>query len=209
MPNPIDSLQQIIEAALMVSGKPLTIPQLQNLFEEAEQPSTAEIRACLQALSEHYALHSGVELHEVASGFQFQARKEYSSWLAKLWEEKPARYSRALLETLALIAYRQPITRAEIEEIRGVTVSSHITKTLLEREWIKVIGYREVPGKPALYGTTKAFLDHFNLKNLAELPTLAELKDLEHQEANLQVQLELANTDSEPSLIEEAATSNE
>lgn len=188
-----EQLQQIIEAALMVAGRPLTIANMQNLFDEPEQPETTDIKAALQALTERYAT-SGIELRELASGYQFQAKTELSNWLSKLWEERPQRYSRALLETLALIAYRQPITRAEVEEIRGVTVSSHIVKALLEREWIKVIGYREVPGKPALYGTTKAFLDHFNLKNLADLPTLAELKDLESQEAKLNVQLELDHT---------------
>lgn len=189
-----EQLQQILEAALMVAGRPLPVAHMQRLFDEAEQPSTAEIQTALEALRERYQI-SGIELREVASGFQFQAKTELSPWLSRLWEERPPRYSRALLETLALIAYRQPITRAEIEEIRGVTVSSHITKTLLEREWIRVIGYREVVGKPALYGTTKTFLDHFNLKSLDELPTLAELKDLDVQEAKLQVQLELPQTD--------------
>lgn len=189
-----EQLQQIIEAALMVAGRPLTVTHIQNLFDEPEQPEITDIKAALQALTERYAT-SGIELRELASGYQFQARTELSNWLSKLWEERPQRYSRALLETLALIAYRQPITRAEVEEIRGVTVSSHIVKALLEREWVKVIGYREVPGKPALYGTTKAFLDHFNLKNLADLPTLAELKDLDSQEAKLNIQLELDHTE--------------
>lgn len=193
-------LQQILEAALMVAGRPLTIAHLQKLFEESDLPTSAEILAGLQALKTHYA-ESGIELSEVASGYQFQAKTELSTWLSKLWEERPPRYSRAVLETLALIAYRQPITRAEIEEIRGVTVSSHIVKTLLEREWVRVIGYREVVGKPALYGTTKAFLDHFNLTSLDELPTLAELKDLDLQEAKLQVQLELPHTEAQPERI--------
>jgi len=191
-----EKLQQIIEAALMVAGRPLPVAHIQKLFSETEQPTPAEIQTALQALRERYA-DSGVELYEVASGFQFQARTELSGWLSNLWEERPARYSRALLETLALIAYRQPITRAEVEEVRGVAVSSHIIKTLLEREWIRVIGYKEVAGKPALYGTTKSFLDHFNLKSLNELPTLAELKDLDSQEAKLQVQLELPNSDND------------
>ena len=189
-----EQLQKIIEAALMVAGKPLKVTDLQKIFDEQDQPSTQEIQLALQGVSERYN-ESGIELREVASGFQFQAKIEFSSWLSRLWEERPPRYSRALLETMALIAYRQPITRAEIESIRGVAVSSHITKTLLEREWIKVIGYREIPGKPALYGTTKAFLDHFNLKNLDELPTLAEIKDLDSQEAKLQVQLNFPHTD--------------
>lgn len=185
-----EKLQTILEAALMVAGRPLPIAHLQKLFDELEQPTNAEINTALQVLTEHYATR-GIELREVASGYQFQAKTDLSPWLCKLWEERPPRYSRAVLETLALIAYRQPITRAEVEDIRGVAVSSHIVKTLSEREWIRVIGYREVIGKPALYGTTKAFLDHFNLKNLDELPTLAELKDLDSQEARLQVQLEL------------------
>ena len=192
MPIAPEQLQCIVEAAIMVAESPLTISQIQRLFDEHEQPSTAEIRAAINAIQEQYA-NRGIELREVASGFQFQAKKEFSAWLSKLWEERPPRYSRALLETLSLIAYRQPITRAEIEEIRGVTVNSQIIKTLLEREWIREVGVREVAGRPALLGTTKAFLDHFNLKSLDELPTLAELKDLESQEAKLQVQLELEN----------------
>jgi len=187
-----EQLQNILEAALMVAGRPLSAIQLQKLFDEGQVPEITEIKHALNAVTERYT-NSGIELKEIASGYQFQARTEWSPWLSKLWEERPQKYSRALLETLALIAYRQPITRAEVEEIRGVTVSSHITKTLLEREWIRVIGYRDVPGKPALYGTTKMFLDHFNLKTLDELPTLAELNDLESQEAKLQVQLELSD----------------
>ena len=187
------TLQHILEAAIMVAGEPLSVAQLQKLFDEAERPETAEIKNALKAIAAHYA-DRGIELKETASGYQFQAKAEFSSWLSKLWEERPPKYSRALLETLALIAYRQPITRAEVEDIRGVTVSSHITKTLLEREWIRIIGYREVPGRPALYGTTKTFLDHFNLKTLDELPPLAELTDLDAQEAQLQVQLELATS---------------
>lgn len=197
MPIAPEQLQCIVEAAIMVAGSPLTIAQIQRLFDEAEQPSTADIRTAIKAIQEQYT-NRGIELREVASGFQFQAKTEFSAWLCKLWEERPPRYSRALLETLSLIAYRQPITRAEIEEIRGVTVNSQIIKTLLEREWIREVGVREVAGRPALLGTTKAFLDHFNLKSLDELPTLAELKDLESQEAKLQVQLELENTASAP-----------
>lgn len=185
-----EQLQRIFEAALMVAGHPLTLADLQKLFDENAQPTTKEIRDILTSIEQRYA-DSGIELREVASGFQFQARVELSPWLSRLWEERAPRYSRAFLETLALIAYRQPITRAEIEEIRGVTVSSHIVKTLQDREWIRVIGYRDTPGKPALYATTKTFLDHFNLKNLEQLPSLAELKDLESQEEKLQVQLDL------------------
>jgi len=186
-----EQLQQILEAALFVAGRPLTVSHLQKLFDEHEQPSTQQIHATLHLLQEKYVT-SGIELQEIASGFQFQAKIALGPWLTKLWEERPPRYSRAFLETLALIAYRQPITRAEIEDIRGVAVSSNIVKTLLEREWIRIIGYRDVPGKPALYGTTKLFLDHFNLKSLDALPTLAAIQDLESQEAKLQVQLELS-----------------
>lgn len=173
-------LQAILEAALMVSGHPLTIQALQKLFDEDKQPNVAEIRAALHALTEFYT-GRGIELAEVATGWQFRSRTELSPWLVKLWDERPQRYSRALLETLALIAWRQPITRAEIEDIRGVTVSSHITRTLLEREWIRILGHRDVPGKPALYGTTKTFLDHFNLKSLNELPALPNFSDIENQ----------------------------
>ncbi|HSW70242.1 MAG TPA: SMC-Scp complex subunit ScpB [Gammaproteobacteria bacterium] len=197
-----EKLQNILEAALMVAGRPLSIAQLQKLFDETLVPETVEIKNALKAIAERYAA-TGIELKEVASGFQFQAKIEFSPWISKLWEERPQKYSRALLETLALIAYRQPITRAEVEDIRGVTVSSHITKTLLEREWIRIIGYREVPGRPALYGTTKAFLDHFNLKTLDELPTLAELNDLENQEAKLQIQLELSQSQHDETILAE------
>lgn len=191
-----EKLQMIIEAALMVAGRPLTVTMMQNLFPEEEQPTTADIKSALSAISEQY--QRGIILQEVASGYRFQAKAEFSPWLAKLWEERAPRYSRAFLETLAIIAYKQPITRAEIEEIRGVTVSSHIVKTLMEREWIRVLGYREVPGKPAIYGTTKEFLDHFNLKSLTEMPTLAEFKELEAQEAQLQVQLAMENSNIQP-----------
>lgn len=184
-------LQHIIESAIMVAGRPLSKNDLLKLFDENEEISATDIQAAIHAIQERYA-DSGVELRELASGFQFQARAENSPWLGKLWEERPPRYSRAFLETLSLIAYRQPITRAEIEDIRGVAVSTNIIKVLTDREWIRVVGYKEVPGKPALYGTTKNFLDDFNLKSLDQLPTLAEIKDLENQEAKLQVQLELA-----------------
>jgi segregation and condensation protein B len=193
-----EKIQAIIEAALMVAGRPLTIAAMQALFSEEEQPSTTELKAILSNINENRT-ESGIELKEVSTGYRFQAKAEFSPWLSKLWEERAPRYSRAFLETLAIIAYKQPITRAEIEEIRGVTVSSHIVKTLQEREWIRVIGYRDVPGKPAIYGTTKTFLDHFNVKSLAELPTLAEFKSMEAQEEQLQVQLAIENSDIGPS----------
>lgn len=190
-----EKLQAIIEAALMIAGHPLNIVTIQNLFPEDERPSSADIKTALEAIRARHE-QSGIELHEVASGYRLQAKAELSPWLSKLWEERAPRYSRAFMETLAIIAYKQPITRAEIEEIRGVTVSSNIVKTLQEREWIRIIGFREVPGKPAIFGTTKEFLNHFNLKTLSELPTLAEFKNLEAQD--LQVQLAIENSDIGP-----------
>lgn len=201
-----DKLQTILEAALMVAGHPLNVASLQKLFPENEQPSSADIKAIIGRIKDRHQ-HSGIELQEVANGYRLQAKAELSPWLAKLWEERAPRYSRAFLETLAIIAYKQPITRAEIEEIRGVTVSSNIVKTLQEREWIRIIGHREVPGKPAIYGTTKEFLDHFNLKSLVELPSLAEFKNLEAQE--LQVQLALQNSQIAPSDSEVIAEERE
>lgn len=192
-----EKLQAIIEAALMISGHPLSIAALQNLFNDEERPGNADIKTALKAIAERHT-GSGIELREVASGWRLQAKTELSPWLAKLWEERAPRYSRAFLETLAIIAYKQPITRAEIEEIRGVTVSSNIVKTLTEREWVRLVGFRDTPGKPALYGTTKTFLDHFNLKSLSELPTLAEFKDMQTHDAELQVQLAIENSDIGP-----------
>jgi segregation and condensation protein B len=171
-------LVQIIEGALLAAGRPLTVPQLAELFEEHERPGTTEIREALKTVAERCE-ERGFELQEVASGFRFQVRQSLSPWVARLWHERPQKYSRALLETLALIAYRQPITRGEIEEIRGVAVSSNIVKTLHEREWIRVVGHRDVPGRPAMYATTRQFLDYFNLKSLDQLPALAEIRDLE------------------------------
>lgn len=190
--NP-EQVQRILEAALLVAGRPMSAQDLQKLFDESDAITTKEIRELLLSMQEQYA-DKGIELRELASGFQYQAKAEYSPWLSRLWEERAPRYSRAVLETIALIAYRQPITRSEIEEIRGVAVSSNIIKTLQEREWIKVVGYRDVPGKPALFATTKTFLDHLNLKALDELPALSEVLDLEGQEQKLQVQLELSAT---------------
>ncbi len=177
-------LVQIVEGALLAAGKALTVAQLGELFEEHERPENAQIREALQEVAERCE-DRGFELVEVASGFRFQVRQGLSTWVARLWHERPARYSRALLETLALIAYRQPITRGEIEEIRGVAVSSNIIKTLHEREWIRVVGHRDVPGRPAMYATTRQFLDYFNLKNLDQLPALAEIRDLDTLNAEL------------------------
>lgn len=177
-------LVQIVEGALMAAGHPLTVTQIGDLFEEQERPETTEIREALKEVSQRCE-DRGFELLEVSRGFRFQVRQTLSPWVAKLWQERPQKYSRAMLETLALIAYRQPITRGEIEEIRGVAVSSNIIKTLHEREWVRVVGHRDVPGRPAMYATTKAFLDYFNLKTLDQLPALAEIRDFETLTAEL------------------------
>ncbi|WP_458068818.1 SMC-Scp complex subunit ScpB [Rhodanobacter sp. BL-MT-08] len=174
----IEQLKPIIEAALLASSQPMTVHQLADLFNEADDVSTELIARALEALASDCD-GRGVELKEVASGFRYQVRQDVHAWISRMWTEKPSRYSRALLETLALIAYRQPITRPEIEQIRGVVVSSNIIKTMEEREWIRVVGYRDVPGKPALFGTTRAFLDYFNLKSLDQLPPLSEIRDME------------------------------
>lgn len=171
-------LQQIIEGLLMASGKPLSVAALAELFVEAERPTNDQIRAALARIAEGCE-ERGFELKEVASGFRFQVRQHLSPWIARLSEEKPQRYTRALLETLGLIAYRQPITRGDIEEIRGVAVSSTIIRTLLDREWVRVVGHRDVPGRPAMFATTRHFLDYFNLKSLQELPPLSEIRDLD------------------------------
>ncbi|USE38889.1 SMC-Scp complex subunit ScpB [Endozoicomonas sp. SCSIO W0465] len=171
-------LSQILEAAILASSRPLTIEQLAALFPEEERPDGNEIREALVKVSEACDGRA-FELKQVASGFRFQVRQSMARWIGGLWDEKPQRYTRALLETLALIAYRQPITRGEIEEIRGVSVSSNIIRTLQEREWVRVVGHRDVPGRPAMFATTRQFLDYFNLQNLNELPPLSEIRDLE------------------------------
>jgi segregation and condensation protein B len=179
------SLKSILEAVLLASGEPLNLAALGTVFTDEERPSDTEISKALEELGEDFA-ERGVELKEVASGFRIQAREEVNTWISRLWEERPQRYSRALLETLALIAYRQPITRGDIEEVRGVSVRSTIIRTLQEREWIRVVGHRDIPGKPALFGTTRAFLDYFNLSSLDDLPSLAEIKDMDSIEPELQ-----------------------
>ena len=171
-------LASLLEAFLLASGKPQSLERLFELFEEGERPEPPVFKKALELLRKSCDGRA-FELKEVASGYRLQIREKYSPWVGRLWEERPQRYSRAMLETMALIAYRQPITRGEIEDVRGVAVNSHIVKTLLEREWIRVVGYRDVPGKPAMFATTKGFLDHFNLKSLDELPPLAELRELE------------------------------
>jgi segregation and condensation protein B len=176
---PATHLKAVIEAALLASGKPLSLDALLKLFENNAKPATkSEIKAALDELEKDCA-ERGIELQQVSSGYRFQVKAEFAPQISMLWEEKPARYTRALLETLALIAYRQPVTRAEIEDVRGVSVSSNIIKTLTEREWVQVIGHREVPGRPALYATTRTFLDYFNLRSLDELASLAQLQDID------------------------------
>lgn len=170
-------LKAIVEAALLAAEQPLTLERLAGLFTEGEV-SADVIQGALVELSQDCA-ERGVEVKEVASGYRLQVKPELGQWIARLWEEKSPRYSRALLETLALVAYKQPLTRAEIEEVRGVAVSTHVVKTLMDREWVRVVGHRDVPGRPALYGTTRAFLDYFNLRSLDELPPLAEIRNLD------------------------------
>ena len=173
-----DQLKRIIEGALFASDKPLTVEHMAQLFFEGDISSKEAVREALEELQGEYESR-GVELKKVSSGYRFQVRTEIGEWVSRLWDEKPPRYSRALLETLALVAYRQPITRGEIEAIRGVSVSSHIMRSLLERDWVRVVGHRDVPGRPAMYATTRGFLDYFNLSNLDELPSLAEIRDFE------------------------------
>jgi segregation and condensation protein B len=179
-------LKHIIEATLLAAGRPVPTQQLLDLFDERERPTPEQFQAAVELLHADYA-NRGIELTEVASGWRIQVRPRTAEVVSRLWQERPSRYSRALLETLALIAYRQPITRSEIEEIRGVSISSTIMRTLQERNWIRTVGHREVPGRPELLGTTRDFLDYFGLKSLDQLPTLAELKDVE----TIGVQLEL------------------
>ncbi len=189
----MESLQikLIVEGALLAAGRALSLQELGNLFDPNGRPSNVQFREVLEQINEDCA-ERAFELREVGSGFRFQVRQEFGTWVSRLWEEKPARYSRALLETLALVAYRQPITRAEIEEVRGVAVSTNIIKTLLERSWVKVVGHRDTPGKPAMYATTREFLDYFNLKTLGELPSLADIKEI--TSLNKELELEAAMT---------------
>lgn len=175
----LEKLKNILEALLLAADKPMSVQQFDAIFDgDEDRPTRDDIRKVLHDLADDYAERS-FELKQVASGFRIQVKQDYAQWVGRLWEEKPARYTRALLETMSLIAYRQPITRGEIEEVRGVSVSSNIIRTLQERDWVKVLGHKDVPGKPALYGTSREFLDYFNLKSLDELPTLAAIKDLD------------------------------
>jgi segregation and condensation protein B len=190
-------LKNSIEAALLAAGRPLSLEQIAELFDERDRPEADALRAALKSLAQEYE-GRGIELREVASGFRIQIRGGFSEIVSRLWQERPARYSRALLETLALIAYRQPITRSEIEEIRGVAVNPNIVRTLVERNWVRTVGHREVPGRPELLGTTREFLDYFNLKSLEDLPTLAALRDMD----NVGVQLELPEGDATVAKVE-------
>ena len=176
-------LKQIIEGAIMASESPLSLDNLMSLFE-MDPPTRDAVRGALEEI-EADCDGRGFELKKLASGYRFQVRGEYGEWVSRLWEERPQRYTRALLETLALIAYKQPITRGDIEEVRGVAVSTNIIRSLLEREWIRIVGHRDVPGRPAMYATTKSFLDYFNLSNLDELPTLSEIRDLDEMTSRL------------------------
>jgi len=193
-------LRNVIEAGLLAAGRPLSLAELAQLFDEAAPPTSEELRAAIDALRAEYA-ERALELKETASGIRIQVRREFAAEVARLWPERPQRYSRALLETLALIAYRQPITRAEIEAVRGVAVNPNITKTLLERNWIRVVGHRDLPGRPELLGTTREFLDYFGLRSLEELPPLAELQSL----GELDPQLSLPVDGTTPRLSEASA----
>jgi segregation and condensation protein B len=197
-------VKNVVEAALLAAGRPLTMDELVSVFDERDGSNADEVRGAIAALREDYETR-GLELLEVASGFRIQIKAAVAQPVARLWQERPAKYSRAFLETLALVAYRQPITRGEIEQIRGVAVNPNIIKTLHERNWIRVVGHRDVPGKPELLGTTREFLDYFSLKKLDDLPTLAQLKELE----DLRVQLTLPGADPEVLTDAEGLTDSE
>ena len=188
MTMPVDDVKKIIEAAILSAGDPVNMATLRRLFDEQDCPDAPALRSILEELARDYEGH-GIELKEVGSGFRFQARTELAPWISRLTVERPPRYSRAFLETLALIAYRQPITRAEIEDVRGVAVNSNTIRILIDREWVRVVGHKDVPGKPALLATTKKFLDYFNLQSLGELPALEELRDLDAVAEQLELQL--------------------
>ncbi|QOJ31474.1 MAG: SMC-Scp complex subunit ScpB [Gammaproteobacteria bacterium] len=179
-----NEIKHVIEAALLAAGRPLTLDQLRGLFGEESPLERTELRAALDELQQDYD-GRGIMVNEVASGFRIEVRPAMAPWLGRLWEERPPRYSRALMETLAIVAYRQPVTRGDVEQIRGVVVTTNIMRTLMERGWIKVVGYRDVPGKPAMYGTTREFLDYFGLRHLEDLPPLAEIRDLDRLTAQL------------------------
>ncbi len=188
--------KRIVEAILFAAKRPMTAKQVQQVFPELEQPELNEIQAAIEAIIEDYKFRP-IELKQVASGFRFQVKQDLSRWVSRLFEEKPPKYSRALLETLAIIAYRQPVTRGDIEDIRGVSVSSSIIQTLLEREWVRVVAHKEVPGRPGLYGTTKQFLDYFNISSLDELPALHEIQHLDGSIDNTQQPMQVTSEKQE------------
>ena len=203
MPSPVTvefevnvKTKRIVEAILFAAKRPMTAKQVQQVFPELEQPELHEIQAAIEAITEDYRSRP-IELKQVASGYRFQVKQELSRWVSRLFEEKPPKYSRALLETLAIIAYRQPVTRGDIEDIRGVSVSSSIIQTLLEREWIRVVAHKEAPGRPGLYGTTKQFLDYFNITSLNELPTLQEIQHLDGSIDNTQQPMQVTSEKQE------------
>ncbi len=201
-----NELKKIIEAVIYAADEPMSLNRLMSLFPEDDHPGRDAIKTAISELQQEAAERS-IELKEVGSGYRYQVRQDYAEWVSKLWEERPARYSRASLETLALIAYRQPVTRAEIEEVRGVSVSSQIIKAFIERDWVKIVGHRDVPGRPALYATTKGFLDYFNLKSLEELPSLAEIRDIDS--INEKLELSMPGENAELAMEEEPAESTD
>ncbi len=201
-----NELKKIIEAVIYAADEPMSLNRLMSLFPEEDHPGRDAIKTAISELQQEAAERS-IELKEVGSGYRYQVRQDYAEWVSKLWEERPARYSRASLETLALIAYRQPVTRAEIEEVRGVSVSSQIIKAFIERDWVKIVGHRDVPGRPALYATTKGFLDYFNLKSLEELPSLAEIRDIDS--INEKLELSMPGENAELAVEEDMAESTD
>ena len=189
-------ISQVIEAVLLSASRPIDVQEIERVFPEDEKPTREEIRQALQEIEEQ-CKDRGIELKKVSSGYRLQVRQTLSSYVAKLWEERPQRFSKATLETLALIAYRQPITRGEIEEIRGVTIGTQLMRGLMERGWVKIVGQRDVPGRPSLYSTTKEFLDYFGLQHLRELPELPELPDLQSLDMELPLEADNSSTDKE------------
>ena len=189
-------ISQVIEAVLLSASRPIDVQEIERVFPEDERPTREEIRQALQEIEEQ-CKDRGVELKKVSSGYRLQVRQSLSSYVAKLWEERPQRFSKATLETLALIAYRQPITRGEIEEIRGVTIGTQLMRGLMERGWVKIVGQRDIPGRPSLYSTTKEFLDYFGLQHLRELPELPELPDLQSLDMELPLEADNSSTDKE------------
>ena len=188
-----NKVKMIIEGLLLAASRPLNLSEIAQVFDDDERPDKKELKKIIEVI-EADCSDRGFELQEVASGYRFQVKQELSSWVGKLWDERPPRYTRALLEILALIAYKQPITRGDIEEIRGVSVSPNIIRTLIDREWVRVVGHRDVPGRPAMFATTKTFLDYFNLKSLQDLPPLSEIKELDNSDSELSLDEELSQS---------------